>query len=58
MKIIKDNFKIDNFDNINNILDKIIGGPIEFEKSENTKLNLNSQLFHQQNLNSENANFN
>ena len=55
---IKDNFKIDNFDNINNILNKIIGEPIEFEKSENTKLNLNSQLFHQQNLNSENANFN
>ena len=29
---IKDNFKIDNFDNISNILNKIINEPIIFDK--------------------------
>ena len=48
-KSIRDNFNDTNFDNIKNIINKIICEPIPLDKSENSKLNATAKLFYYQN---------
>ena len=48
-KSIKDKFKINDSDEIKNILTKLIGEKISFDEDKNSKLNLNSKLFYYQN---------
>ena len=48
-KSIRDNFNDTNFDNIKNIINKIICEQIPLDKSKNSKLNTTSKLFYYQN---------
>jgi len=48
-KSINDKFKINDSDEIKNILTKLIGEKISFDENKNSKLNLNSKLFYYQN---------